>query len=155
MIARPHFGNYHAGFRFGRLGYELVEKRGLERFEARTCLWFAQFVVPWTQHIRMCRDLMRRAFDVANKTGDLTIAAYSCNNLNTNFLAAGDALIEAQKEAEHGRGFADKARFGFVTDIVTDIIDGQLGLIRTLRGLTPGLVHLTPKNSTKLHSSAI
>jgi PAS domain S-box-containing protein len=133
MIAGPHFGNYQAGFRFGRLGYELVEKRGLERFEARTCLWFAQFVVPWTQHIRSCRDLMRRAFDAANKTGDLTIAAYSCNNLNTNFLAAGDSLVEAQKEAEHGREFAHKARFGFVTDI----IDGQLGLIRTLRGLTP------------------
>jgi PAS domain S-box-containing protein len=132
MIAGPHFGNYQAGFRFGRLGYELVEKRGLVRFEARTCLWFAQFVVPWTQHIRSCRDLMRRAFDAANKTGDLTIAAYSCNNLNTNFLAAGDSLVEAQKEAEHGREFAHKARFGFVTDI----IDGQLGLIRTLRGLT-------------------
>jgi PAS domain S-box-containing protein len=133
MIAGPHFGNYQAGFRFGRLGYELVEKRGLDRFEARTCLWFAQFVVPWTQHIRSCRDLMRRAFDAANRTGDLTIAAYSCNNLNTNFLAAGDSLVEAQKEAEHGREFAHKARFGFVTDI----IDGQLGLIRTLRGLTP------------------
>ena len=36
MIAGPHFGNYKAGFRFGRLGYELVEKRGLKRFQART-----------------------------------------------------------------------------------------------------------------------
>src|SRR5260370_14686307 len=34
MIAGPHFGNYNAGFRFGRLGYELVEKRGLKRFQA-------------------------------------------------------------------------------------------------------------------------
>ena len=30
MIAGPHFGDYKAGFRFGRLGYELVEKRGLK-----------------------------------------------------------------------------------------------------------------------------
>jgi hypothetical protein len=36
MIAGPHFGNYKAGFRFGRLGYELVEQRGLKRFQA-TC----------------------------------------------------------------------------------------------------------------------
>jgi predicted ATPase len=35
MIAGPHFGNYKVGFRFGRLGYELVEKRGLKRFQAR------------------------------------------------------------------------------------------------------------------------
>ena len=36
QVAGPHFGNYKAGFRFGRLGYELVEKRGLKRFQART-----------------------------------------------------------------------------------------------------------------------
>ena len=35
-IAGPHFGDYKAGFRFGQLGYELVEKRGLKRFQART-----------------------------------------------------------------------------------------------------------------------
>jgi hypothetical protein len=133
MIAGPHFGNYKAGFEFGRLGYELVEKRHLKRFQARTYLWFAQFVVPWTKHVLACRDLMRRAFEAANKIGDLTIAAYACPNLNANRLAAGDLLVEAQREAEHGLEFAHKALFGFVTDIIT----GQLGLIRTLRGLTP------------------
>ena len=38
VIAGPHFGDYQAGFRFGQLGYELVEKRGLKRFQARTYL---------------------------------------------------------------------------------------------------------------------
>jgi PAS domain S-box-containing protein len=133
MIAGPRFGNYRAGFEFGRLGYELVEKRGLNRFEARTCLWFAQFVVPWTKHVLACRNLMRRAFEAANRAGDLTIAGYACNNLNTNLLAAGDPLVETQREAERGFEFAQKALFGFVADIIV----GQLGLIRTLRGLTP------------------
>ncbi len=133
VIAGPHFGNYKDGFRFGQLGYELVEKRGLERFQARTYHWFAQFVVPWTKHVRACRDLMRRAFEAANKSGDLTFAAYSCNNLNSNLLAAGDPLVEVQREAENGLEFAQKARFGHVVDLIT----GQLGLIRTLRGLTP------------------
>ena len=36
QIAGPHFGNYRDGFRFGQLGYELVEKHGLKRFQART-----------------------------------------------------------------------------------------------------------------------
>ena len=76
---------------------------------------------------------MRRAFDAANKIGDLTFAAYSCNNLNTNLLAAGDPLVEVQREAENGLEFAQKARFGLVIDIIT----AQLGLVRTLRGLTP------------------
>ena len=37
-IAGPRFGDYQAGFRFGQLGYELVERRGLRRFEASTYL---------------------------------------------------------------------------------------------------------------------
>jgi PAS domain S-box-containing protein len=77
--------------------------------------------------------LVRRAFDAANEIGDLTFAAYSCNNLNTNLLAAGDPLGDTQREAENGLDFARKARFGLVIDIIT----AQLGLIRTLRGLTP------------------
>ena len=89
--------------------------------------------MPWTKHVRACRDLVRRAFEAANKIGDLTFAAYSCNNLNTNLLAAGDPLAEVQREAEHGLEFAQKARFGLVIDLIT----AQLGLIRTLRGLTP------------------
>jgi PAS domain S-box-containing protein len=133
MIAGPHFSNYKAGFRFGRLGYELVEKRGLKRFQARTYACFGYDVMPWTKHFRACRDLLRRAFEAANKTGDLTFAAYSCNNLNSNLLAAGDPLVEVQREAENGLEFAQKARFGHVIDLITP----QLGLIRTLRGLTP------------------
>ena len=131
-ICGPHFGNYKAGFRFGRLGYELVEQCGLKRFQARSYLWFGQLVMPWTKHVQACRDLIRRAFEAANKVGDLTVAAYSCGALNTNLLAAGDPLPDVQSEAEHGLVFARKARFGIVIDIIT----AQLGLIRTLRGLT-------------------
>jgi PAS domain S-box-containing protein len=133
VIAGPHFDNYKAGFRFGRLGYELIEKRGLKRFQARTGMVFGNLVVPWTKHVRAGRDLLRRAFEAANKTGDLTFAAYSCQGLNRNLLAAGDPLVQVQREAENGLDFAQKARFGLVIDVITS----QLGLIRTLRGLTP------------------
>jgi PAS domain S-box-containing protein len=133
MIAGPQFANYSAGFRFGCLGYELVEKRGLRRFKARTYSCFGCDVMPWTKHFRACRGLLRRAFEAANETGDLAFAACSCYHLNTNLLAAGDPLPEVQREAENGLEFAQKARFGLVIDVIT----GQLGLIRTLRGSTP------------------
>jgi len=133
MIAGLRFGNYEAGFRFGRLGCELVDKRGLRRFQAGTYMSFANLVMPWTKHVRACRDLLRRAFEDANKIGDLTFAAFCCNNINTNLLAAGDPLAEVQHQAENGLEFAQKARFGLVSDIVT----AQLALVRTLRGLTP------------------
>jgi predicted ATPase/signal transduction histidine kinase len=133
VIAGPHFDNYQAGFRFGRLGYELVEKHGLRRFQARTYVSFGNLVMPWTKHVKTARDLLRRGFEAANKIGDLTFAAYSRLDLNTNLLAAGDPLVEVQRETEHGLEFAHKMRFGLVIDRITT----QLGLIRTLRGLTP------------------
>jgi predicted ATPase/signal transduction histidine kinase len=133
VIAGTHFGDYRAGFQFGQLGYELVEERGLKRFQARTYLAFGSQVMPWTKHVRAGRDLVRRAFEAANKIGDLTYGGYSCENLNTNLLAAGDPLPEVQDEAEDGLEFAQKARFGLVIDVIT----AQLRLIRTLRGSTP------------------
>jgi predicted ATPase/signal transduction histidine kinase len=132
-IAGRKFGDYKAGFRFGQLGYELVERRGLNRFEASTYHCFAIFAVPWMKHVRACRDLLRRAFEVASRNGDLMYAAYSCNNLNSELLFAGEPLSEVQAEAERGLKFAKKAQFGLVIHDIT----AQLALIRMLRGLTP------------------
>jgi PAS domain S-box-containing protein len=135
MIAGQRFGDYQAGYRFGRLGYDLVERRGLTRFQARTYMDFGNVILPWTKHVRVGRDLVHRAFEAANKTGDLTYAAYARDMMISNILAAGDPLDEAQLEAEHGLAFARKAGFGLVSDIIAT----QYALIRTLRGQTPRL----------------
>src|SRR5208283_6037427 len=131
-IAGPRFGDYAAGFQFGRLGYQLVEQRQLKRFQARTYKDFGAHVIPWTRHIRTGRDILRRALEIANQSGDLTFAAYSYASLNSNFLAAGDPLPEVQRQAEIGLAFARKVRFQFVIDLAS----AQLGLVRTLRGQT-------------------
>ncbi|TDG04023.1 PAS domain S-box protein [Paraburkholderia guartelaensis] len=133
MIAGPFLGDYQTAYQFGRLGYELVEQRGLKRFQAGTYITFGSMVLPWKQPVRAGRELLRRAIEAANQSGDLTYAAYSCSHLNTNLLAAGDPLEEVQGEAERGLAFAQKMRFG----AAIDRIDAQLGLVRTLRGLTP------------------
>ncbi|AUT75951.1 protein kinase [Paraburkholderia hospita] len=132
-VAGPRFGDYNAGFRFGQLGCDLIERRGLRRFEASTYLCFAVVVMPWMKHVRSRRDLMRRAFEAANRIGDLAYGAYAGNELNSNLLFAGEPLHEVQGEAERGLAYAGKVRFGLVIDLITT----QLALIRTLRGLTP------------------
>jgi PAS domain S-box-containing protein len=131
MFAGPRFNNYKDGFRFGQLGYDLVERRNLTRYQARTYISFGT-LTPWAKHAAKGRELVRRAFDVAYRTGDLTFSAYSWHELITNYLAVGDPLSEVQSEAEKGLNFVKKAGFG----LVAENCGAQLGLIRTLRGLT-------------------
>jgi PAS domain S-box-containing protein len=132
MFMGPRFGDYAAGFRFGQLGLDLVEKRGLDRFKARVYVHFGNVVIPWTQPFRSGCEWVRRAFETANRNGDLTFEVYSCNHLITNMLASGEPLAEIEREAENGLAFARKARFGLVIDIIT----AQLQLITALRGHT-------------------
>jgi PAS domain S-box-containing protein len=137
-IAGAYFGDHEAGMRFGQLSQELAEKRNLKRFQAQTYLWFAQNIAPLTNHLRSCRELISWAFESATKSGDITTASYSFDILITNLLAAGDPLIEAQRQAEDGIVFSGRTRHGFGSDLIS----GQLGLIRTLRGLNEEFGHL-------------
>ena len=131
IVVGPRFGKYEDAFRFGQLGYDLLGKRGLRRYEARTCMCFS-VVVPWTKHARHSRDLVRHAFDVAYRMGDFTYAAYSFTQLLTNYLVVGDPLAKAHAEAERGVAFAKSVRLG----LVVDIVGSDLQLIRSLQGLT-------------------
>jgi PAS domain S-box-containing protein len=136
-IAGQRFGDYEAGYRFGRIGYELVDQRGLKRFQALTYITFGSTVLPWRRHVRDGSELARRAFEAANRSGDLNYAGLICGQLNTNLLAVGVPLEQVQAEAEQGLAFARKIRFGAAIDRVC----AQLGLVRTLRGLTPVFGH--------------
>jgi PAS domain S-box-containing protein len=132
MFAGPRFNNYKDGFRFAQLGYDLVEKRGLVRYQARTYMNVGCTVLPWVKHVGSGRELIRRAFDAAYRVGDLTFASYSWDQLVTNFLAVGDPLSETQTECENGLAFAKRVQFG----LCVDLCGAMLGLIMTLRGLT-------------------
>ncbi|MBV8215741.1 MAG: AAA family ATPase [Verrucomicrobia bacterium] len=131
----PRFGDYQAAFRFGKLGLDLVEKHGLERFRARVSQNFGYFINPWSRHLRSSVELLRDSFVKAQQAGDLKYAVYGCDRLTTVLLAAGAPLVEVQAQAERAIEFARRAKFGYVVDIIV----GQLRFIRTLRGLTPSL----------------
>ena len=132
-VAGRRFNDYQAGYRFGLLGCELIDRRGLLRFEASTFLCFSIFVARWMKPVRDCRDLLRRAFSAANRSGDLPYGAYVGNALNSDLLFAGEPLPEVHSEAERGLAYAQRVQFG----LVIDFISTQLALIRMLRGLTP------------------
>ncbi|MGX6998153.1 AAA family ATPase [Caballeronia sp. KNU42] len=133
MMAGARFGHYRVGFQFGQLGYDLVERRGLRRFRARTYMHFGNVNLPMARHLRDGRELLRRGLEAAKNTGDLICEGYCYTHMITNLLAAGDPLAGVQDEAEASLAFAHKAHFGFAIDVSAT----QLGLTRTLRGLTP------------------
>ncbi|WP_437594473.1 sensor histidine kinase [Sorangium sp. So ce1000] len=128
----PRFGDYRAGFRFGKLGFDLAEKRGLLRFKARVDLVFWYVINPWTRHMRTGVEPLRRSFYAAEETGDLTYSSCIPTALVAILLAEGDPLGDVQREAESGLEFTRKARFGLAIDTITTLLQ----LTRTLRGLT-------------------
>jgi PAS domain S-box-containing protein len=131
-VTIQRFRDYKTACRFGQAGLALVERRGLTRFQARTYIFFAYLIAPWTEHVQTAIDLLRRGFDGANKAGDLAYANYANTTCNSDLLVAGEPLSDAHREVERGLAFAQQARFR--SDI--DVIVPQLALIRTLRGLT-------------------
>ena len=131
-VAVAMFGNYKTGFRFGRLGYELVDQRDVKRLQPATYHCFAAFIAPWNKHVRACVDLERQALEAANRIGDLTYAAYSSRGLTRVLLATGDPLAEVQHQTETSLALVRAAGFG----LVADVISAQLAFILTVRGLT-------------------
>ncbi|KAA0596202.1 putative ATPase/two-component sensor histidine kinase [Azospirillum lipoferum] len=135
MMAGPYFGDYAAGYAFGRLGYDLAERQGRTRYRARVLMTFAYHVVPWTRDIRSERPLLLRAFEEAREAGDVTYGGFTSVTLVTSMLASGDPLATVQRTAEARLAYVRQVKFGLCADILTT----QLQLLRALRGRTDDL----------------
>ncbi|HMV98861.1 MAG TPA: serine/threonine-protein kinase PknK, partial [Acidobacteriota bacterium] len=130
-ILGAYLGDYRAGFQFGQLGVDLVERRHLVRYQARVFILFGNHILPWNQPLHLSRAMLRRGFDAALEVGDVTFAGYCFSHVIANRLATGDPLDEVHQEAETGLQFARKTRFGGTVRVFI----GLLTLIRSLRGL--------------------
>ncbi|MBK1842687.1 AAA family ATPase [Azospirillum sp. YIM B02556] len=135
MMAGPCFGDYAAGYEFGRLGYDLAERQGRTRYRARVLMTFAYHVVPWTRDIRSERPLLLRAFEEAREAGDVTYGGFTSVTLVTSMLAAGDPLATVQRTAEARLAYVRQVKFGLCADILTT----QIQFLRALRGRTDAL----------------
>ncbi|WFU84399.1 AAA family ATPase [Bradyrhizobium sp. CIAT3101] len=120
------FGRLRESIEFGRLGVDLMERRGLHRFRARVYREYSHVVDP-----RERVAVLRRAFDAANELGDLNSAGYTASGLISAMLAAGERLQDVQKEAERLLDYLNSAHFALLANIVA----GQHGLILALRGV--------------------
>jgi PAS domain S-box-containing protein len=131
LSATVRFGDDDVGQRLAQLGYDLVDRRGLVGFAARTFSNHGR-LLGWTRGFRPAGDAMQRTIDVANKAGDLTYAAYASMTLVTLLLLGGEPLVDVQRSAADCLAFT--RRIGF--SLVVDVASTQLALVETLRGLT-------------------
>ncbi|HKA59873.1 MAG TPA: AAA family ATPase, partial [Gemmatimonadales bacterium] len=129
LVAGARFGHYDEGYRFGKMGCDLLERRGLNHFGGRTYYLFAN-LIPWTRPFGEGIDAARRAFQMAKEHGDPAFAAHACRALSSIQLASGHPLDRVEREADHGMEFA--RQFGFFLDRMSTL----LALVRTLRGKT-------------------
>ncbi|MEN2471771.1 AAA family ATPase [Burkholderia sp. GS2Y] len=132
-IATSRFGDVATGQQLGQLGFELVERRNLVRFEAAATLCHALYVVRWTAPLRTSSAALARARDAARRVRDPALAADASGHLVSNRLFAGAPLIDVYQEAERCIAASGVTSFG------SDTYDlrAQLALVRMLRGLTP------------------
>jgi PAS domain S-box-containing protein len=125
------YRRYLDGYRFGKVGSDLIEKHQFVACRAKT-YFPMEMVVLWTQPIETAVDYIRKAFLAGVEAGDLGIACYSCNHTITDRLTRGDPLDEIWRESERGLDFVRKARFRDVVDIIV----AQQRFIENMRGRT-------------------
>jgi PAS domain S-box-containing protein len=135
IVSGAHFGDYQAGYAFGKLAFDLVERGSPLRLKPRVYVCFGSLVLPWSKHLRAGIDLVRQAFNTAKETGDLNFAGYSCSGLLMLLFDAGEPLANMRSEAENALRFVTKAKFG----LMVANISPQLQLIRALIGQTSSL----------------
>jgi len=99
MLLGPFFGDFQAALRFARLGYHLASKRPSNGYQGRVYAPFGHIIMAWTRDVETGRMCFRRAFDAANKVGDLTFCGILFATLPLNLLAMGDPLVEMQRES--------------------------------------------------------
>ncbi len=133
MVIGPAFGAYEIAFRFGQLGLDLTSRPGLDRVKPKVLMCLGNLVLPWTRPVREGQPLIRAAFELAKTSGDINFAAYSCNNLVSNMLLAGDPLPHVEEEIRWGLAYAERVSLGRVSLI----LKAQLMLVRTLRDGAP------------------
>jgi predicted ATPase len=100
LVLLSRIGDRALGFRFGRLGVELIERDGLRRFSGRVLTFVGYHVTPWTAPIAAAQVLIQRALSISVESGDLTFRSYCLVHLVALALAAGEPLDDIQREAE-------------------------------------------------------
>ena len=132
MHLGPFFGDYQQGFRFGRLGYDLMEKRKLVAYKGKIEFIIGCFISFWVQPLIRGIGHLGSGLKAAADVGDLNVASYCCDCLVSHKLVAGESLDRVYSESEKLLDFTSETKF----DPASQIIIRARRFILAMQGLT-------------------
>ncbi len=125
------FHRYGEGYRFAKVGCDLVEKHNFIAHQAKVYI-FAAIAAWWTQPVASVIDFSRAAFRIAIETGNRIYACYAPYYSVAALLQRNDPLDAVWRESEMTLDFVRGAKFrDFADAIVT-----QQRFIATMLGRT-------------------
>ncbi|MDC0747292.1 AAA family ATPase [Polyangium mundeleinium] len=109
------FGEFHEGYRFGKLAYELGRRPGFGE-DAPALAGFATTTLPWSRHMREALEHLRNAFKLTRESGQLLYAsAVLIQNVMIQ-LALGEQLEAVYEATLPAFEFANNANYGFLAE---------------------------------------
>jgi len=132
VVAGWHFGDHDASVRFARLALDMVEGQGLRGCQAGVYLTLATHAMGWAQHVAGLRDLLRTAFEIADREGDRSKAASAQVGMFGSLQVAGDPLPEVAERVDE---MVDWFRRAALPDFI-HVAGAQRAYVAMLRGRT-------------------
>jgi predicted ATPase/signal transduction histidine kinase/tRNA A-37 threonylcarbamoyl transferase component Bud32 len=126
----PLLGRYREGYRFAKVGRDLVERDHLVTYRAQNCFAFGYIAAFFTHHVRGCLPILEDGLRTGAEKGALAVACYCAQAVVTVLLARGDALGEVERRSTRALGFLRAAGYGDMEDAVL----AARRLARRLRG---------------------
>lgn len=126
------FGKYDEAYRFGKLGCDLVEKRGLEAYKGRIEFIFGDTIIYWLRHLRNNLEFLNRSFEMTSRAGDVTFAGYCCNHIVIDLLVLGLPLKQVYQQSQEYMSYLRSVKFEAPAEAIT----GMQRLMKALLGET-------------------
>jgi diguanylate cyclase (GGDEF)-like protein len=128
---------YAEGDRFAEAALGLIDRHGFVSYKAFVCTLLAEDV--WTRDLHVAAEIARDGIRAGSENGDVLGAGFCWQALCCDRFAAGDPLLDVERDVDEGVEFARRVRFSAQADTI--ILLRQL--IRALTGRTDRLTALT------------
>lgn len=105
IILCGYLGDIEAGYTYGKLALDLVNKLNTKELKAKNIMMFNNFVRHWKEHILDGLPSFKEAYAIGLETGDFEFAAYSAYMYCYHAYFAGRDLKELANEMQtYGEG---------------------------------------------------